>query len=141
MIVLAVLATAGCDASPTQGGGSAKAEGAARRFEPGLWELATSVNGMTMPASRLCIDARQADAINGSDKEVAAGLAEGLEKGCTVGSVAIAGPRVTFDTICSGQRSTSSIVYSGDHYSGTMTMAGAGKMQIEGRRTGDCPSN
>ena len=148
MIVLAALCASGCDASPAQPGAghetgtakSAATASGARHFNAGMWDITTTVNGRKMPTSPTCVGAADAAAINSPDSQVAAGLARATPQGCQVKNVVIAGQRVTFDTICSGVSTNSSIVYSGDRYSGTMIVAGAQRMQVDGRRIGSCPS-
>ena len=146
MATLAILA-AGCDAPSTarstpagaaKPGQAAPAASGKRSFNAGMWEITTKLNGQTMPPSRTCVGAAEAGAINGSDASVASELQRTTPKGCQIRNVVVAGSRVTFDTICQGQTVTSSISYAGDRYDGTMTVEGAPKMDVSGRRVGAC---
>jgi hypothetical protein len=116
----------------------------------GLWEIKTEMQmegmPMTMPpmTSQQCITPAEA---NDPNKSTPQGRGRGGRgpQDCQVSDYKTEGNKVSWTLKCTGAQSvsgTGELVYSGDSYTGTMTMEMGGRgtmtMKYTGKRLGDC---
>ncbi len=142
-----VLLTAGCGSAPEPEQGKvasnpvANGSGmAALRLNPGRWQQVGALANAAGPAESRCVSPEEAlTTANGSDDQIRSALtAQAAKDGCTVGSVTIKGPTISWTQTCSGATLSMSSDYRGDSSTTTISGGGMPTLTTKSVRVGDC---
>lgn len=119
---------------------------AAERFQPGMWQSVTRVDGKKAGGQPpRCVPGADTATMNGTADSIRKALETSPDwQGCAVSVARAEGEQVDFTASCGGGMvTTSRTAYRGTSYSSVVTVAYAGRtalvMAIEGKRVGDCP--